>query len=53
MKIIKRLFIPIFALLVLIIGFVKINIINTESLAPLGHTDDNFKVVSVEFGEII
>ena len=51
MKIIKRLFIPIFALLVLIIGFVKINIINTESLAPLGNTDDNFKVVSEEFGD--
>lgn len=51
MKIIKRLFIPIFALLVLIIGFVKINIINTESLAPLGNTDDNFKLVSEEFGD--
>lgn len=51
MKIIKRLLIPIFALIVLIIGFVKINIINTESLAPLGNTDDNFKVVSEEFGD--
>ena len=30
---------------------VKINIVNTESLSPLGTTDDNFKVVSTEFGE--
>ena len=35
----------------MIIGFVKINIVNTESLSPLGTTDDNFKVVSTEFGE--
>ncbi|CAM2077755.1 MAG: hypothetical protein NSGCLCUN01_01943 [uncultured Clostridium sp.] len=51
MKIIKNFFIPIFAVILLIIGFVKINIINTESLSPLGNTDDNFKVVSEEFGE--
>ena len=51
MKIIKKFFIPIFAVILFIIGFVKINIINTESLSPLGNTDDNFKVVSDEFGE--
>ena len=51
MKIVKNFFIPIFAVILLIIGFVKINIINTESLSPLGNTDDNFKVVSEEFGE--
>ena len=51
MKIIENFFIPIFAVILLIIGFVKINIINTESLSPLGNTDDNFKVVSEEFGE--
>ena len=51
MKIIKKILIPIFAVILLIIGFVKINIINTESLSPLGNTDDNFKVVSEEFGE--
>ena len=38
-------------MILLIVGFVKINIINTESLSPLGNTDDNFKVVSEEFGE--
>lgn len=51
MEIIKKIIIPIFAVILLIIGFVKINIINTESLSPLGNTDDNFKVVSEEFGE--
>lgn len=51
MKIIKKFLIPMFAVILLIIGFVKINIINTESLSPLGNTDDNFKVVSEEFGE--
>ena len=51
MKIIKKFLIPIFAVILLIVGFVKINIINTESLSPLGNTDDNFKVVSEEFGE--
>ena len=51
MKIIKKILIPIFAVILLIVGLVKINIINTESLSPLGNTDDNFKVVSEEFGE--
>ena len=51
LKIVKNFFIPIFAVILLIIGFVKINIINTESLSPLGNTNDNFKVVSEEFGE--
>lgn len=51
MKIIKKILIPIFAVILLIVGFVKVNIINTESLSPLGNTDDNFKVVSEEFGE--
>lgn len=51
MKIIKNFLIPIFAVILLLIGCIKINIINTESLSPLGNTDDNFKVVSEEFGE--
>lgn len=51
MKIIKNFLVPIFSIIIVIIGFVKINIVNTESLSPLGTTDDNFKVVSAEFGE--
>ena len=50
-KLIKKYFVPLVAVILLIIGFVKINILNTESLSPLGTTDDNFKVVSTEFGE--
>ena len=50
-KLIKKCFIPLVAIILLIIGFVKINMVNTESLSPLGTTDDNFKVVSTEFGE--
>ena len=50
-KLIKKYFIPLVAIILLIIGFVKINMVNTESLSPLGTTDDNFKVVSTEFGE--
>ena len=50
-KLIKKYFVPLVAVILLIIGFVKLNIVNTESLSPLGTTDDNFKVVSTEFGE--
>jgi len=48
-KLIKIYFIPLISIILLIIGFVEVNIINTVS--PLGTTEDNFKVVSDEFGE--
>ena len=50
-KLIKIYFILLISIILLIIGFVEVNIINTESLSPLGTTEDNFKVVSDEFGE--
>ena len=50
-KLIKIYFIPLISIILLIIGFVEVNIINTESLSPLGTTEDNFKVVSDEVGE--
>ena len=50
-KLIKIYFIPLISIILLIIGFVEVNIINSESLSPLGTTEDNFKVVSDEFGE--
>lgn len=50
-KLIKIYFIPLISIILLIIGFVEVNIINTESLSLLGTTEDNFKVVSDEFGE--
>ena len=50
----KKYLIIIFSSFILIcasIGLVKINIINTKSLSPVGNTDDNKKIVNTEFGE--
>lgn len=33
------------------IGFIQINIINTKALSPMGTSDDNYAVVSKEFGK--
>lgn len=51
MKIIKKYLVPIIAVIIVVIASVKINIVNTEALSPLGNSDDNFKLVSAEFGE--
>ena len=32
-------------------GITRINIINTKALSPLGNTNENYKMVSKEFGE--
>ena len=50
-KLIKIYFIPLISIILLIIGFIEVNIINTESLSPLGTTEYNYNVVSDEFGE--
>lgn len=43
---------PIFLVIVVIlIGIIKVNIINTKALSPLGNTNENYKLVSKEFGE--
>lgn len=50
----KKYLIIIFSSFLLIfasIGLVKVNIINTKSLSPVGNTDDNKKIVNTEFGE--
>lgn len=36
---------------VTLIGLIKVNILNTKALSPLGNTNDNYKLVSEEFGE--
>ncbi|AOR22972.1 hypothetical protein [Clostridium taeniosporum] len=41
----------IFLILIVIGGLIKINIINTKSLSPLGNTNQNYKLVKEEFGE--
>ena len=55
-KIIKRnrlkKVLPIFLILILVsIGIIKIDMINTKALSPLGNTNENYKIVSDEFGE--
>ncbi len=50
----KKYLIIVFSSLILTfvsIGLVKINVINTKSLSPVGNTDDNKKIVNTEFGE--
>ena len=43
---------PIVAIvIIIIIGFTQINIINTKALSPIGNTEDNYELVSAEFGE--
>lgn len=38
-------------IIVTLIGLISINILNTRALSPLGNTNDNYKLVSEEFGE--
>lgn len=33
------------------IGLIKINMINTKALSPLGNTKSNYKLVNEEFGD--
>lgn len=48
----KKFTIPmVIIVLIVIIGFVRINIINTKALSPIGNTEDNYALVSEEFGE--
>ena len=38
-------------LIIILSGIIKVDIINTKSLSPLGNTNENYKLVSEEFGE--
>ena len=49
-KIFKTIFL-IVLFCVTLIGLIKVNILNTKALSPLGNTNDNYKLVSEEFGE--
>lgn len=40
-----------FILFIILVGIIKIDIINTKALSPLGNTNENYKLVSEEFGE--
>ena len=37
--------------LIIMLGFIKINTINTKALSPVGNTEDNYELVKEEFGE--
>jgi hypothetical protein len=42
---------PIFVILFFVlIGVIKIDMINTKALSPIGNTTENYKLVSAEFG---
>ena len=47
----KKYLIPALCCIVALIGCIRINIINTEALSPLGNTEDNFELIKDEFGE--
>ena len=50
----KKVFKTIFLIVlfcVTLIGLINVNILNTKALSPLGNTNDNYKLVSEEFGE--
>ena len=34
-----------------LVGIVKIDVVNTKALSPLGHTTENYELVSEKFGE--
>lgn len=48
---IKKYLVPIISAIIVIIGCIYVNIKTTESLSPLGNTDDNYLIVSKEFGD--
>lgn len=37
--------------IIVLLGFIKINIINTKALSPTGEGDNNYEIISNEFGE--
>ena len=37
--------------IILIFGFIQVNIINTKALSPVGNGEDNYELVKEEFGE--
>lgn len=44
-------FVMFLCIIATILGFIQINLVNTKALSPLGNTNDNFAMVSEEFGK--
>ena len=50
-NILRRISPMIFILFIILLGIIKIDMINTKALSPLGNTNENYRLVSNEFGE--
>lgn len=37
-------------LIIVVVGFIQVNIINTKALSPVGNGEDNYELVKEEFG---
>jgi hypothetical protein len=49
--ILKKVLPVVFIVVCVFIGIIRIDVINTQALSPLGNTNENYKLVSDEFGE--
>ena len=38
-------------LIIVVLGFIQVNIINTKALSPVGNGEDNYELVKEEFGK--
>lgn len=38
-------------LIIVILGFIQVNVINTKALSPIGNGEDNYELVKEEFGK--
>jgi hypothetical protein len=38
-------------LVIIVLGFIQINVINTKALSPIGNGEDNYELVREEFGK--
>ncbi|MGG7212979.1 hypothetical protein ACQPUY_05095 [Clostridium nigeriense] len=38
-------------LIIIVLGFIQINVINTKALSPIGNGEDNYELVREEFGK--
>lgn len=48
----KKILLGVFIFFIIVsLGFIKINTINTRALSPVGNTEDNYELVKEEFGE--
>lgn len=48
---IKKYLVAIIAAIIVVIGCIYVNIKTTEALSPIGNAEDNFQIISKEFGE--